>query len=203
MRIDVPCRSTACSHNQCFDAASYLQLQEQAPTWTCPICNKPAPYGSLQVDLYVDDILKSTSSSTEQVTIEPDGQWHKQGAMETARKDGNPTPDHDDEGFVVIGDDRVSSLKQDSRLKSVVHTPMSSREQSIASSAARSSKRPASEVIDLTLSDDDEAPPSKIKRPSMSSSESFRSRPYDNWSIELQRLNLPSSYANPPFSMNS
>lgn len=50
LRIDVPCRSSVCSHSQCFDASSFLQLQEQAPTWTCPVCNKAAAYEHLQVD---------------------------------------------------------------------------------------------------------------------------------------------------------
>lgn len=50
LRIEVPCRSSVCSHNQCFDASSFLQLQEQAPTWTCPVCNKAAAYEHLQVD---------------------------------------------------------------------------------------------------------------------------------------------------------
>ena len=50
MRISVPCRSNVCTHNQCFDAASFLQLQEQAPTWTCPICNKVVDFAGLAVD---------------------------------------------------------------------------------------------------------------------------------------------------------
>lgn len=50
LRMEVPCRSNVCNHNQCFDATSYLQLQEQAPTWTCPICNKSATFMNLQVD---------------------------------------------------------------------------------------------------------------------------------------------------------
>jgi E3 SUMO-protein ligase PIAS1 len=50
MRISVPCRSDICSHHQCFDAASFLQLQEQAPTWTCPICNKVVSFEGLVVD---------------------------------------------------------------------------------------------------------------------------------------------------------
>jgi E3 SUMO-protein ligase PIAS1 len=53
LRIETPCRSMGCAHNQCFDAASYLQLQEQAPTWTCPVCNKYSPFENLAVDLYV------------------------------------------------------------------------------------------------------------------------------------------------------
>jgi len=50
LRIDLPCRSTICNHNQCFDAASFLQLQEQAPTWTCPICNKVVSFDGLAID---------------------------------------------------------------------------------------------------------------------------------------------------------
>jgi hypothetical protein len=50
LRMELPCRSVACKHNQCFDATSYLQLQEQGPTWLCPICNNSAPFDTLAVD---------------------------------------------------------------------------------------------------------------------------------------------------------
>src|SRR5690242_10495186 len=47
LRISIPCRSTICTHNQCFDAESFLQLQEQAPTWICPICSKTVHFNGL------------------------------------------------------------------------------------------------------------------------------------------------------------
>lgn len=92
MRLDVPCRGLRCAHIQCFDATSYLQLQEQGPQWLCPICNKPTPFEQLAVDeyvlslllintstnvlhRYVKDILDSTPKSLEAVTIEPTGRW--------------------------------------------------------------------------------------------------------------------------------
>lgn len=50
MRLEVPCRSPLCSHIQCFDATSYLQLQEQGPQWLCPICNKLTLFEGLAVD---------------------------------------------------------------------------------------------------------------------------------------------------------
>lgn len=50
MRLKTPCRSISCSHVQCFDATSYLQLQEQGPQWVCPICNKSATYDQLAID---------------------------------------------------------------------------------------------------------------------------------------------------------
>jgi E3 SUMO-protein ligase PIAS1 len=53
-RINLPCRSSSCQHTQCFDATSYMQLQEQGPTWSCPICSKSAPFESLAVDEYVN-----------------------------------------------------------------------------------------------------------------------------------------------------
>jgi E3 SUMO-protein ligase PIAS1 len=52
MRLSLPCRGTHCSHNQCFDASSFLQLQEQGPTWICPICNKSITFDTLAVDQY-------------------------------------------------------------------------------------------------------------------------------------------------------
>lgn len=171
-RIATPCRSISCAHNQCFDAASYLQLQEQAPQWICPLCNRSAPFNNLTIDLYVDSILKSTSASIEQVTIETDGSWHRQKQAETPRRPyNNPTPEEDDD-LIEITDDKISSLKADARSSMPGGTPpMSSREPSSVPSASRSNKRPISEVIDLTISDEEaEEPPQKmIKRASMTS----------------------------------
>lgn len=77
-------------------------LQEQAPQWSCPVCNQPAPFHNLTIDLYVDNILKSTSSSTDQVTIEPNGSWHEQKQGETPKRPySNPTPDDDDSDDLI------------------------------------------------------------------------------------------------------
>ncbi|KAF2720516.1 hypothetical protein K431DRAFT_295021 [Polychaeton citri CBS 116435] len=76
MRMRLPIRSTVCTHNQCFDGSMFMQLQEQGPTWTCPVCNKGVVFESLAVDKYVEEILQKTSTATEKVTIEPDGEWH-------------------------------------------------------------------------------------------------------------------------------
>lgn len=50
MRLTVPCRALTCAHLQSFDAALYLQMNEKKPTWTCPVCDKKAPYESLIID---------------------------------------------------------------------------------------------------------------------------------------------------------
>ncbi|KAK2811870.1 hypothetical protein FQN50_001908 [Emmonsiellopsis sp. PD_5] len=158
LRISVPCRTTLCTHNQCFDATSFLQLQEQGPTWTCP-------------HRYVDNILRATPSSIDQVIIEPDGVWHKPADADDARNGTtHPPSDDDDNDLIEIQDDRLVKLKQEPMTTSMTlqSTPSArSRELSSVPSASRQStnKRPASQVIDLTLSDDDEEPPRSAKRP--------------------------------------
>ncbi|KAK2024359.1 MIZ/SP-RING zinc finger protein [Colletotrichum zoysiae] len=171
MRLDVPCRSVNCSHIQCFDATSYLQLQEQGPQWLCPICNKSAPFEQLAVDEYVRDILANTSKSLDQVTIEPDGQWR----VNSAQDDGKPTnggsglvdddDDDDDWGIVEVNPIRSRNFETPNRSVASTATPTTtvmSRESSAMprGAATTSGKRLHSErvTIDLTLSDDDEEP---------------------------------------------
>jgi E3 SUMO-protein ligase PIAS1 len=45
-----PMRSTRCNHIQCFDAASWFQINEQTPTWTCPICEQALKIEHLFID---------------------------------------------------------------------------------------------------------------------------------------------------------
>jgi hypothetical protein len=129
---------------------------------------------------YVDDILRSTPRNVEQVTIEPEGQWSKNSLPDTpGPSHGSASTAGDEDDFVEIQNTRLSSVKQESTplttttppnpfATSTRTPPLSSREQSVTSSAQRPHKRPASAVIDLTLSDDDEdAPRSKMPRPSL------------------------------------
>jgi E3 SUMO-protein ligase PIAS1 len=74
-RIGVPVRSVMCQHIDCLDAESYLQLQMQAPTWVCSICNRPAHYSDLAVDSYFEEILRSTSPSVQEIEVTADGHW--------------------------------------------------------------------------------------------------------------------------------
>lgn len=173
LRIDVPCRSTICSHNQCFDATSFLQLQEQAPTWTCPICNKMVTFENLQVDQYVDEILKSTPKSVDQVTIEPNGKWSQTTLPNPtlSKNDGRaPSSDGEDDLIEIRDPPQVANVKREATTEgSILKTPpISSREQSITSLGLpppTGNKRSSGAVVDLTLSsDEDEEPTRPTKR---------------------------------------
>ncbi|KAK3944309.1 PINIT domain-containing protein [Diplogelasinospora grovesii] len=170
MRLNLPCRGIGCSHNQCFDATSYLQLQEQGPQWVCPICNKGVPFDQLAVDEYVGEILAATSESTEQVTIEPDGQWSVPGAQKEVKAEPRQTAslvDDDDWYQVETFQNGSHGPETPRKIAAYIGTPSNgadSRENSTIPRSSSGNKRPAPEVIDLTLSDDDDEP-RPVKRP--------------------------------------
>ncbi|CAJ2509901.1 Uu.00g058010.m01.CDS01 [Anthostomella pinea] len=174
-RLRVPCRSVLCNHVQCFDANSYLQLQEQGPQWICPICNNSAPFDNLAVDEYVRDILENTSQSLEQVTIEPDGQWKTQSSQperKQSRYSGVSTSIDDDDDVPVVTNSRgygngafggpsggLSAYNTPTNASMANGTPSSASREPSSAPRSGSHKRPAPEVIDLTLSsDEDDAP---------------------------------------------
>ncbi|PNS18623.1 hypothetical protein CAC42_5162 [Sphaceloma murrayae] len=179
MRMELPCRSTICSHNQCFDVSSFIQLQEQAPTWACPICNKTISFEGLAVDHYVLDILQKTPKSVDQVKVEPEGEWQEIKQDDGGDRNGDQSHDEDsDEDLVeIVPPGGGVPIKKDPTASVTPgvaqHTPpLSSREPSAPQmSASRQTKSGAqkrtSAVIDLTLSDDeDDDPPRRPhKRP--------------------------------------
>lgn len=77
MRMITPCRSSTCTHLQCFDAAIFLSMNEKRPTWTCPVCNKPALYDNLVIDGYFQDVLNSTELGPDcaEIQLNKDGSW--------------------------------------------------------------------------------------------------------------------------------
>lgn len=40
MRLQTPSRAEVCTHTQCFDALSFFSVNEQTPSWQCPVCSK-------------------------------------------------------------------------------------------------------------------------------------------------------------------
>ena len=232
MRIALPVRSTVCSHNQCFDGEMFMQLQEQAPTWQCPICSKHVNFDSLCVDKYFEEILNSTPKSIEQVTVEPNGDWsivkededkgksnHDKGGARASYDD-----DFDDSDLLEISEPQKPQTNgmngllpgwqpaYSARLNSPFATPsfpintppLSSREPSVAQSTASAqragNKRPASSVIDLTLSDDeDDDPPRPAKRQTTATSQPSSASSYNtpaSLSESRQQINLSSNLTN-------
>ncbi|KAG4303918.1 hypothetical protein PORY_002662 [Pneumocystis oryctolagi] len=151
-RIELPCKSIYCNHVQCFDAYSFLTLNEQTPTWQCPVCNKPIhKLDDLAIDNYTLDILNSVSSSIESVTIDPSGAWS------TIKSDIN----NEISGSNGQSKTPMKDLMFESD-KSVNEMSVEQSHSLLPFVSKSSQKRSAPVVIDLTLDSDDE---NKISSP--------------------------------------
>jgi hypothetical protein len=73
-RIRLPARSNKCKHVQCFDAESYLMMNEKKPTWNCPVCDIYAPYHTLLIDGLFKEIL-AQEKEAEEILFTADGMW--------------------------------------------------------------------------------------------------------------------------------
>ncbi|XP_045777155.1 E3 SUMO-protein ligase PIAS3 isoform X1 [Maniola jurtina] len=102
MRMSCPCRPAACPHLQCFDASLFLQMNERKPTWLCPVCDRPAPYDSLVVDGYFQEVLTSPRLASEcnEIQLHADGNWSAHSPPARA-----PQPQPAAEPVTLISDD--------------------------------------------------------------------------------------------------
>ncbi|GJQ80180.1 hypothetical protein Trydic_g23757 [Trypoxylus dichotomus] len=88
MRMSTPCRAITCQHLQCFDAYLFLQMNERKPTWSCPVCDKPALYDNLVIDGYFQEVLNSNdlNSDITEIQLNKDGSW----SLQTVEKKSPP-----------------------------------------------------------------------------------------------------------------
>ncbi|KAK7889655.1 hypothetical protein WMY93_025215 [Mugilogobius chulae] len=94
MRLGVPCRVLTCAHLQCFDAVFFLQMNEKKPTWTCPVCDKPAPYELLTIDGLLSEILKETTEDIEEIEYLTDGSWRPIRDEKERERERSNTPEY-------------------------------------------------------------------------------------------------------------
>ena len=162
MRITLPVRSSNCTHNQCFDGRMFMELQEQAPQWSCPVCSKQIPFNTLCVDKYFEDILNRTPKSIDKVDIEPNGEWKVIKDEDNSQANGTSSKaraSYDDDFDDIIELEQptskpVNGLKRESQVSGMLSPaggspafsfntpPISSREPSVAQSTS-SAQRPS------------------------------------------------------------
>jgi hypothetical protein len=165
-------RSNFCNHISCFDAFVYFTMNEQVPSWSCPICSKSLRFEDMTVDGYFAEILKECPSSVEEVIVEPDGTWRtSDGKYGTSKlkptsqagtsADNAASPVSADAGGkeraeeLTLDSDDEAPLAKRARHDYDRHTPLSVGSTPAAVTSAVAPARRV-EVIDLTLSDSDD-----------------------------------------------
>ncbi|XP_025208269.1 E3 SUMO-protein ligase PIAS3-like [Melanaphis sacchari] len=77
IRMKIPAKSIHCDHIQCFDAGTFILMNEKKPTWMCPTCNKPCLYEDIRIENYFLEIVTSPKLENDSMEIEilADGSW--------------------------------------------------------------------------------------------------------------------------------
>lgn len=170
MRMTNPCRAKTCNHLQCFDASLYLQMNERKPTWTCPVCDKPALYEDLDVDGYFQLVLNSpeVSSDIKEIQLHKDGSWSVQNEVKPApvAKPVQKSASLDD-SIEIIDDDYLPSSNATS---SSELTKLEAKEELKDQEATTPIMEKS--VVDLTISDSDDDEPLAKRRAIMTKPDS-------------------------------
>ncbi|KAL1481457.1 hypothetical protein MTO96_015608 [Rhipicephalus appendiculatus] len=130
-RMKVPCRARSCNHLDCFDASTYLQVNERRPAWICPVCGNRAALSSLVVDQLFVDIIANVPGDCESVIFLEDGSWTTSTSQSDCEND-------------------ATNSATPSSSTACTSTPPSEPSSSEPEPVGRPSKRPRMEVIDLT-----------------------------------------------------
>jgi hypothetical protein len=82
---DIPVRSRACLHNDCFDLETFLTSRPRkgdvsvSDAWKCPICNADARPDRLIMDGFLDEVKQKLDaqglSETRAIVVNQDGTW--------------------------------------------------------------------------------------------------------------------------------
>lgn len=100
---DIPVRSSACDHFECFDLLTYLDTRKREGVctvpdhWKCPICNSDARPQFLFVDGFLEEVRKELARqgllNTRAIIVSEDGSWKPKADV----LEGVADPDEDDE----------------------------------------------------------------------------------------------------------
>ncbi|EPY50733.1 SUMO E3 ligase Pli1 [Schizosaccharomyces cryophilus OY26] len=209
-RISLPVRSSYCKHIQCFDARAFLEMNQQTPSWMCPVCNIHIRYPDLVVDGFMQHILENSPSNSETITVDPVGNW----SMNTFDEESESSEEENlpKEQIIELSDEERSATPANP--SEPPNVPK--RKASPAAANSTNKKKRESLVIDLTISDDEEpsataspplsatketdksyskpASPSPIQRNSQPS----ESTPSENFSLPKSSVNGISQASTPP-----
>lgn len=106
---DIPVRSKACIHNDCFDLDTFLQTRRRKggasvpDLWRCPICNADARPPELIVDGFLQVVKTELEAQglaqTRAIIVQQDGSWKPKaevrdpnGVSDRGMSDDPPTP---------------------------------------------------------------------------------------------------------------
>jgi len=74
-QIETPVRGEYCNHIQCVDLKGFLAIQEELTNFACPICFKPMRLENINLDTFMQKILRDVGTEVDVVRIYSDGSY--------------------------------------------------------------------------------------------------------------------------------
>jgi len=76
-QIETPVRGEYCNHLQCVDLKGYLAIQEELTNFACPICTKPMRIENINLDIFMQEILRDVGDEVDVVRVFSDGKYER------------------------------------------------------------------------------------------------------------------------------
>ena len=105
--MQLPCRTTTCSHLDCFDASIFIQLNQKKIVWVCPICANPILYEHLALDSYFSQLISSVKIplGAASANLNIDCEWApiKRNYQLPSESTVSTTPENEPDGLSTMG----------------------------------------------------------------------------------------------------
>ncbi|XP_027227275.2 E3 SUMO-protein ligase PIAS2 isoform X1 [Penaeus vannamei] len=157
-RLKLPCRAWTCKHLQCFDAATYIQMNEQKPKWCCPVCRESAHYKNLHIDGYFFNVL-AENTTDDTIVLLADGSWKPMNVAEQESEQVGETPEriqHGESTTVPVTEKTINIESDDDEDCGKDHASEDNEDSIVASTLS-------STVETITLSDDEPSDPESLE----------------------------------------
>ncbi|XP_022173661.1 E3 SUMO-protein ligase PIAS2-like [Myzus persicae] len=77
VKMKLPAKSIHCNHLQCFDAATFILMNEKNPKWICPTCHESCLYDEIRIDGYFLEIVEELAlrDDIKEIGLLDNGSW--------------------------------------------------------------------------------------------------------------------------------
>ncbi|XP_037796758.1 E3 SUMO-protein ligase PIAS2-like [Penaeus monodon] len=152
-RLKLPCRAWTCKHLQCFDAATYIQMNEQKPKWCCPVCRESAQYKNLYIDGYFLNVLEENTTD-DTIVLLADGSWKPMNLADQELDQVGKAPERIqlEENTALPMTEKTINLESDDEVCAENNSCEDNKDSNVASALS-------STVETITLSDDEPSDP--------------------------------------------
>jgi len=140
VKMKIPAKSIHCDHLQCFDAGTFILMNEKKPKWVCPTCHKSCLYDEIRIDGYFLEIVESLAlqDDIKEIRILDDGSY----IIPEKNKDTKNTISNIDNEVIDLDDNTKPSE--------------SNKEPRPGGSKYQKQENPIQDVVDLSIDEEEE-----------------------------------------------